>query len=180
MTEIDIEKINRVNYRSCLTALSQPGKICSLLPLFDSGLQAMASLLLYSEVSYHYEGELDFRVVAALTGAKAQPIDSADYLFFDRPSVPVLQRAKTGTAENPESGASLLFRCNNLNAGNRVVLSGPGIDGSFATQLPADTEFIDCLQEINATFPTGLDLFFVDGENRIIGLPRTTRIEVQP
>lgn len=180
MKEIDIEKINRTNFRSCLTALSRPGTICEVQPLFESGLQAMASLLLYSEVSYHYEGELDFQVVAALTGSKMEAIETADYLFWDSPETSVLHTAKTGSAENPESGASLLFGCRDLTEGKGVVLSGPGIDGSLAARLPVHPEFIQCLQEINATFPTGLDLFFIDRENRLLGLPRTTRIEVTP
>lgn len=178
MKEIDIEKINRTNFRSCLTALSRPGKLCQLQPLFGSGLQAMASLLLYSEVSYHYEGELDFQVVAALTGSKMEAIETADYLFLDGPKTSVLHAAKTGTAENPETGASLLLGCRDLREGNEVLLSGPGINGNLAAQLPVDKEFIQYLQEINSSFPTGLDLFFIDQENKILGLPRTTRIEV--
>ena len=178
MIEIDIEKINRKNFRSCLSALSQPGSIYPLQPLFDSALLAMASVLLYTEVGYHYDGEQDFQMVAALTGAKTQPVALADYLFFDAPNTAALKEAKTGTAENPESSANLLFQCEDVSNGLPVHLSGPGIDGSLQTRLPVGTDFIAFLQDINSEFPTGLDVFFIDTGNRILGLPRTTGIEV--
>lgn len=178
MIEIDIEKINRMNFRSCLSALSQPGSIYPLQPLFDSALQAMASVLLYTEVGYHYDGEQDFQMVTALTGAKLQSIGLAEYLFFDVTDSAVLKEAKRGTAENPESGATLLFQCEDVSDGLPVNLSGPGIDGSLQARLPVGANFIGVLQEINSAFPTGLDLFFVDTRSRILGLPRTTNIEV--
>lgn len=180
MIEIDIEKINRTNFRNCLTAMSRPGKTYPITPLFDSALQAMASVLLYSEVSYHYNGMLDFQMVAALTGAQSQSARMADYLFFDAPDTTALQEAKAGTPENPEDGANLLFQCDNVSNGLPVSLSGPGVDGSLQTELPVDADFISALQGVNSNFPIGLDLFFIDCQNRILGIPRTTSIEVLP
>lgn len=178
MIEIDIEKINRINFRSCLSALSQPGSMYPLTTLFDSALLAMASVLLYTEVGYHYDGELDFQMISALTGAEVQSIELADYLFFDAPNTAVLKEAKIGTAENPESSASLLFQCKDVTDGIAVNLAGPGIDGSLQSRLPVGADFIGLLQEINSEFPTGLDVFFIDTNNRVLGLPRTTSIEV--
>ena len=178
MIEIDIEKINRSNFRNCLTALSRPGSVYPLTPLFDSALQAMASVLLYTEVGYYYDGKQDFQMVAALTGAQSQSVEIADYLFFDAPDAVALQTAKTGTAENPETGGTLLFECEDVASGHPVILSGPGIDGSRQIRLPVDADFIRSLQEVNSGFPNGLDLFFIDHRNRILGLPRTTSVEV--
>ena len=180
MIEIDTEKINRLNFRNCLDALSHPGKIYSVTPLFDSGLLAMASVLLYSEVTYHYQGALNFQVVAALTGAGISPIEHADYFFSDRPDRLALQKAKSGTAESPEDSATLLFQCNDLTTGTQVILSGPGIDGSFITRLPMQADFIEHFQEKNSSFPNGVDLFLIDMAHRIVGLPRTVHIEVIP
>jgi alpha-D-ribose 1-methylphosphonate 5-triphosphate synthase subunit PhnH len=178
MIEIDTEKINRINFRNCLDAMSHPGKIYPVTPLFDSGLLAVASVLLYSEVTYHYQGALNFQVVAALTGAGRSSIECADYLFSDRPDRNALQKAKAGTAESPEDSAILLFQCNDLTTGTQVILSGPGIDGSFTTRLPMQADFIEHFQEKNSSFPNGVDLFLIDMANRIVGLPRTVHIEV--
>jgi alpha-D-ribose 1-methylphosphonate 5-triphosphate synthase subunit PhnH len=39
-------------------------------------------------------------------------------------------------------------------------------------------DFIAALQKKNSSFPMGIDLFFVDNDNMLLGLPRTTCIEV--
>jgi alpha-D-ribose 1-methylphosphonate 5-triphosphate synthase subunit PhnH len=178
MIEIDTEKINRINFRNCLDAMSHPGSIYPVTPLFDSGLLAMASVLLYSEVTYHYQGALNFQVVAALTGAGRSPVERADYLFSDRPDQLALQKAKSGTAESPEDSATLLFQCNDLTTGTQVILSGPGIDGSLTTRLPMQADFIEHFQEKNSSFPNGVDLFLIDMAHRLVGLPRTVHVEV--
>lgn len=177
--EHDMEKANRDNYRSSLRALSRPGEVQPVLPLFGSGLLAMASVLLYAEVSFYGEPTLDFRLIRALCGAQPVSRQEADYLFFAEPRHDHLREAKTGTAESPEFGATLLFGCPHLDAGGtRVKLSGPGIDGMVMRSLPVAETFISILQEKNSAFPMGIDLFFIGDDNTLLGLPRTTRIEV--
>lgn len=175
----DIERINRVNFRSSLEALSRPGQIQGVEPLFQSNLQAMASVLLYSEVSYCYQGKEDFQMIEAICGAQSAPAAQADYLFFDYPDLDFLFHAKVGTAEKPELGATLIFRCRSLGSeGIRVRLSGPGIKNSTETTLPVDSRFIEQLQAKNETFPMGVDLFLISEDGQLLGLPRTTRVEV--
>lgn len=177
--EHDIERINRDNFRSCLEAMARPGQLQTITPLFHSGLLAMASVLLYAEVSYCYRGELDFELVGALCGTHRVPASEADYLFYDSPDPDFLFHAKTGSAENPEFGATLLFGCPGLDLdGTRVSLSGPGIKGQNEITLPVDRLFINKLKEKNESFPMGVDLFFISETNALLGLPRTTAIEV--
>jgi alpha-D-ribose 1-methylphosphonate 5-triphosphate synthase subunit PhnH len=177
--EHDIEKINRQNYRSSLRALSQPGEVQQVMPLFGSGLLAMASVLLYAEVSYYGESSLDFQLIRALCGARPVSQPEADYLFFATPHHAHLQQAKVGSAESPEFGATLLFGFEMVEGGGTAVnLSGPGIDGLSRCLLPVSQDFISALQEKNSSFPMGIDLFFVGTDNTLLGLPRTTRIEV--
>lgn len=176
----DIEKINRENFRGCLEALARPGQSQTILPLFDSGLLAMASVLLYAEVSHHYPGEQDFELVRALCGSHHSSAEEADYLFFDAPLPEHLRDVKTGTAERPEMSATLVFEVG-TDAGQEkteVVLSGPGIKGNLQTSLPVDEEFLAVLKEKNEDFPRGIDLFFIGPDNRVLGLPRTTKVEV--
>ncbi len=178
MIEMNVEKTNRYNFRSCLEALSRPGTIYQLEPLFDSGLLAMASVWLYSEVSYNYEGSLNFEMVAALTGSKRSKACEADYLFSDSVNIKMLQEAKVGTSDSPEKSAILLFQCVDLQEGIHVKLKGPGIETVFETTLPLSVEFIDQFKLKNGEYPIGVDIFLIDEKLRVIGLPRTLSIEV--
>ena len=175
----DIEWANRQNYRSSLWALSRPGEVQPVLPLFGSGLLAMASVLLYAEVSFYGEPTLDFQLIRALCGAQPVSRQEADYLFFAEPHHDDLREAKIGTAESPEFGATLLFGCPRLDTdGTRVRLSGPGIDGVATRVLPVSEPFVSALKAKNSSFPMGIDLFFIGDDNTLLGLPRTTCIEV--
>jgi alpha-D-ribose 1-methylphosphonate 5-triphosphate synthase subunit PhnH len=178
--EHDIEKINRNNFRSSLKSLARPGKEQAILPLFGSGLLGMASVFLFSEVTHYYRGDLDFELIRALCGSRHTEADKADYLFFDAPREEHLEPVKSGTPESPELSATLLFTYNehHLVGGVGVVISGPGIDCSRELTLPVNRQFIEKMQEKNENFPMGVDLFFISWNNRILGLPRTTHIEV--
>lgn len=175
----DIEQTNRNNFRSSLEALARPGQLQPVIPLFGSGLLAMASVLLYAEVSYFYRGALDFELIRAVCGAGVSPPQEADYLIFDSPDHLYLAEVKTGSAESPEQGATLLFGYHERQGGQTGVrLSGPGIRGSKELTLPVTADFIHRLSEKNESFPMGVDCFLVSSENTLLGLPRTTRIEV--
>lgn len=178
--EYDIEEINRHNFRQSLGALARPGSSQTILPLFDSGLLAMASVFLYAEVSHHYKGELDFELVRALCGSKHVAKEEGDYLFFDQPDKEYLLDAKVGSPESPELNATLVFSCQGAaeTAGTKVMLTGPGINGSRETELPLSRSFLAALNEKNEDFPMGLDLFLITDNTTILGLPRTTHIEV--
>lgn len=173
----DLEKYNRTNFRSSLEALSRPGKYQVIHPVFGSGLLAMASVLLFAEVSYCYQGEKDFSIIEALSGSKQAPVEDADYIFLDGPDTQTIQEAKPGTADRPENSATLICSCESSTQ-IRTKLSGPGINGSTTTNLPVDEPFITALAEINCAFPMGIDIFLVVDNHKILGLPRTTTIEV--
>ncbi len=177
--EHDIEKINRDNFRSSLDALARPGELRRLVPLFDSPLLAMASVLLYAEVSHYYEGTLDFGLVRALCGSSPAQAAQADYLFFEAPRAEYLEQANPGTPESPELSATLVFDCSRTahHTASRVILSGPGIRQQKELVLPAGRDFLAQFREKNESFPLGIDLFLITAEHQLIGLPRTTEIE---
>lgn len=178
-SQFDIEKMNRSNFRASLEALSRPGTLQPITPFMDSGLLAMASILLYAEVSYWYDGDRDFQIVRAICGVREAERLKADYLFFDRPDAECLRQVNIGTPEIPESGATLIIGCRQLaREGIGVKLSGPGVRTCINTKLPVTREFITMVHEVNSSFPMGVDLFFVSDDHSILGLPRTTRIEV--
>jgi alpha-D-ribose 1-methylphosphonate 5-triphosphate synthase subunit PhnH len=174
----DIEQINRKNFRSALTAFAHPGSQQRAMPLFDSGLLALASVLLYAEVTYHYQGARDILLVEALTGARAVDAATADYLFSDGESLERLGEAKVGTPDSPELGATLLMDCTDAVHLTKTLLAGPGIDGSKRVDLPLSPMLLEALAEKNSMFPLGVDCLLILDNDGLIGLPRTTKITV--
>lgn len=177
--ELEIDRANRENFRSCLQALSRPGSVQNIHAIFDSEMMAMASVLLYAEVSYYCDNTLDLELINALCGADKTGKEEADYLFFSGPEPIHLQEAKVGSAESPEFGATLIFSCSSFyEGGTKVILSGPGINKEKTLQLPVSKLFLDTLAEKNSSFPMGVDLFLISSKGELLGLPRTTHVEV--
>ncbi|HID03969.1 MAG TPA: phosphonate C-P lyase system protein PhnH [Desulfobacterales bacterium] len=176
-TNIDIELLNRNNFRNCLEALARPGDVFPIKPFADSSLMAMAAMLLYSEVSFYQQAEEDWNMIQALTNSKEVAAKEADYLFLNSPLEKHLLEAKAGDQQNPEFSATLICCCD-LASGTGVRLSGPGIDGTKETSLPVTTSFLRLLAQKNNHFPLGVDMYFISGNNTLCGLPRTTMVEI--
>ncbi len=174
-----IERLNRDTFRACLEALARPGSVQGIDPLFDSYLLAVASSLLYSKTRYCYQGnQADFHLVEAMTGATPSLPPVSHYLFADVPSAELFEQACSGSIEQPESSATCIFSCNGTQE-TAVFLRGPGVKEKLRTNLPLDVAFIKRLIHKRPPFPLGADLFLVSDRGKIIGLPRTTKIEVQ-
>ncbi len=139
----------------------------------------MASVFLYAEVSHFYTGNLDFDMIRALCGSQQASLEEADYLFFHTPLVEQLDKAKIGSAENPELSATLVYDISGDQQNiTKTVLTGPGIRDRKEITLPLGKDFIEFLMEKNENFPFGIDLFLVLPDDNLVGLPRTTKIEV--
>jgi len=177
-TNTDIEQLNRNNFRNCLEALARPGDIFPLTPFFDSSLLTLAAMLLYSEVNFYQQTDTNWNIIKALTNSEEVVAKKADYLFLDTPLDNILMDAKAGVQQNPEFSATLICRCKDLNEGTLVKLSGPGIDGTKETKIPATTGFLQLLAQKNKHFPLGVDMYFLSDTHMICGLPRTTMVEI--
>ena len=129
MDSVDIEKLNRDNFRSLQNTLAMPGVIEKVEPLFNSHLLALANTLLYSQVSFYYEGEEEFELIEAITNNKKERAENADYIFCDELNEYLFNKGKTGSSKDPEFSSTYIFKCESFN-GLKVRLSGPGIDGS--------------------------------------------------
>ncbi|MDO5675510.1 MAG: phosphonate C-P lyase system protein PhnH [bacterium] len=173
----DIEQYNRFNFRAALDALARPGECYPIRPLFSSPLLAMASVLLYGETSYFYQGKADFELVRAISGAANRVAAEADYLFADAPEQALVEAARIGSGESPEAGATLIFLAD-AGASTQVRLSGPGINGFKELRLPLSSACIQARRSKNAYFPLGIDILLLDQENKVLSLPRTTAIEI--
>lgn len=177
MVSVDIEKLNRDNFRALSKSLSMPGNIEKITSLFDSSFLAVASVLLYSEVSYFYDGKKDFSLIEIITNTKKTTPKEADYIFSDTINSKLVKEAKIGDFLNPDYSAALIFKCDDFNK-SKVKISGPGIEGIKEVFLPCDIEFINILKEKNSNFPLGVEVFFINKNNEVLALSRTTKVEV--
>jgi alpha-D-ribose 1-methylphosphonate 5-triphosphate synthase subunit PhnH len=103
-------------------------------------------------------------------------------------------KAKRGTLEYPDTGATVIYSICSLSqippspplvkggirGDLKLTLKGPGINGEISPFLSgvSKREFL-YLKEINSEYPLGIDSVFIDSANRIMCIPRSTRIEVK-
>ncbi len=174
----DIERLNRINFRPILQAISRPGSLHSIEFHDNSGILATAMLLLYPSIYFYSNIDISWDLIAAVTGASQGGSNTADYLFCREPCLKEIEVAKTGDTENPEKASTLLIEVNNFSSGVDVQLSGPGIKNMKQCTLPISKELITARAEKNKSFPMGIDLFFLSSKKEIMGLPRTTKVEI--
>ena len=177
MKKIDIEKLNRKNFRAITSSLSMPGTVKKIKPLFGSSFLSLASILLYNEVSYFSKGVEDMSLVIDITNPKLETKEKADYIFSSSIYKDLLNSCKRGTFISPDYSATLIFGCEEFDK-TKVVLSGPGINIQKEAFLPCDYEFISILKEKNSNYPLGVEIFFINKNSEVLALSRTTNIEV--
>jgi len=174
-------------FRVVLRALSRPGvPVAAPLPASApeplSGASAALALSLFdADTSVWLDPPLRngrveefFRLHSDATLA-----DACDRCHFaivsDANAMPALSSFAAGTAETPNTSATVIVHIAGLEGGEPITLEGPGIDGrvmlaprglasSFWTQWEANT----------ARFPLGVDVILTDGR-QLLGLPRTSR-----
>src|SRR5699024_3224068 len=92
------------------------------------------------------------------------------------PAAGELAAVRTGGAAAPEDGALVALAVPALDGGPSLRLTGPGIPGERVIAprgVPADLAAV----RAGAAFPAGFDVLLVDPAGRVLGLPRSTRIE---
>jgi phosphonate C-P lyase system protein PhnH len=90
----------------------------------------------------------------------------------------VLDDVPRGTEERPEDGATVIAVVDGAPASTTVQLTGPGIDGALTTALPLTAGFLEARAGACAAWPLGIDVVIAGPGGRVVGLPRTTRVEV--
>jgi alpha-D-ribose 1-methylphosphonate 5-triphosphate synthase subunit PhnH len=166
-------------FTALMWALSQPGQIHRLPASGLAAFGAIADALIDLETSY-YTDHPALGQLLARTGARALPRWLAMYQFYpelEAATVPALSEASTGTYSYPDESATLIVGCT-LGAGRPLRLSGPGI--ATVTDLWVDRipENFWSLRERICRYPLGWDVQLVS-DDRVAGLPRTTRVEVE-
>lgn len=83
-----------------------------------------------------------------------------------------------GSHEYPDRSTTLIVQVESLEVTTNWTLSGPGIEGERKVGIAGlDPRWPGMLTQNRQRFPCGVDLLFTAG-NRLMGLPRTTRVEI--
>ena len=72
-------------------------------------LLAIANTLLYSEVTFFYEGKEEFEMINAITNSKKEKVENADYIFCDELNEYLFNKGKIGTSKDPRIFIYFLF-----------------------------------------------------------------------
>jgi len=171
-------------FRDALQALSRPGLVveCEVavppLGLMPAGAALLLALTDHeTPVWWQRNGGLS-DWLRFHTGAPpaAAPQEAAFALIADAATVSPLAAFGAGSDEEPDASATLLIELPSLDAGPPTTWSGPGIQGTREVRLALPRHFWSQWSDNHSRFPRGVDVLFVCG-TRLVGLPRTTRVE---
>ena len=162
---------SNATFEALMWALSRPGDVRTL-P--EAGFEAILETLVDIEcTAFADTPALRERIVAS--GAMlADRIAVADHVFISAMDIAEIAEINCGSALYPDDGATLVAAV--AHAGQRLRLTGPGINGSTEICLALPTGFW-AMRELLCSYPEGFDCFFVDGTS-VIGIPRSCLVEV--
>ncbi|MGW8424243.1 phosphonate C-P lyase system protein PhnH [Peribacillus simplex] len=181
-------------YRKLVTATSRPGTLVVLereAKTLDVQMECLSSTILFArtvldpEVTFKViakEGEAVSRMINQLTYSKPVDLPEADFIFIlhdasEEQMREAINKAKVGNLFNPHESAMIILEVPDVTKGDSMILSGPGIQEESFISLPNVSAWLGVRNEKNIEFPLGIDMYFVDQQDRLIALPRTTQIK---
>lgn len=180
---------SQIAFRALLSALAAPGRMETIPAAHEApapigaGLGAACLTLLDHDTPVWLDPALGSDVIAWIafhTGAPVAhaPKQSAFAIILSPATMPPTDSFGIGTDEAPEAGTTLLIQVPDLREGRGLTWSGPGIAGRRAVGIEGLTPaFWARRHAMSDLAPRGVDVFFFAGD-RVMGLPRTTRVEV--
>jgi len=180
-------------YRKLVTATSRPGTLVVLdreARTLDVQMECLSSTILLArtvldpEVSFKVISKAEetvSRMINQLTYSKPVDLPEADFIFIlhdasEEQMKEALNKAKVGNLLNPHESAMIILEVPDVTKGDSMILSGPGIQDESFLSLPNVSAWLAERNEKNMEFPLGIDMYFVDQQDRLIALPRTTQI----
>ncbi len=188
--------ITQKTFRVILQAMSHPGRVYTLSQESgvksreseSEGLMLILRTLLDHEVGFCVIGkEKEYleTTISELTGCPVKDISDADFIIVsDCESKGEILKARRGSLEYPDTGATVIYVVeflNDMDNGKPVaLLRGSGIKDyiTIAVRGLGKNE-LSHIKEINSEFPLGIDCIFIDSANRVMCIPRSTRIKVK-
>lgn len=178
----EITRDSQKTFRTLLEALSQPGKIhelrVRLTPPKGLTLACAAACLALLDLETQVWLQPGFPAdvqdwLQFHTGCRfcVEPDEAAFAVVHDL-SAMALDELSWGSAEAPESSATLLVQVSALDSGPSVILAGPGILHTRNISPEVPVIFWQDWQRNHRAYPRGLDVFLLS-EKAVMGLPRT-------
>ncbi|MGL4109741.1 phosphonate C-P lyase system protein PhnH [Clostridium sp. LP20] len=181
-------------YRKLLNSMARPGNIENLegeAKKVDMntytyrGTFLIMLMLLDGEVSFNVVSKNEMYItslVSQITYAKLKPIEEADYIFVINDSVDkeldeIFKRAKIGNLVDPNKSATIIAEFDYIEEGNNLELIGPGIKGINRISLSGNSEWIGSRKGKNEEYPLGIDAIYLDKNENVLCLPRTTQVK---
>jgi alpha-D-ribose 1-methylphosphonate 5-triphosphate synthase subunit PhnH len=171
------ERQQHAAFTALMWALSRPGRPQRLPTSGLSAFVLIGATLVDLETGY-YTPDAELATALAHTGGRALPPSQAPYQLYphlDPAGLAALAAAPAGTHLDPDLGATLVLGCT-LGAGQTLTLVGPGIAGTFTLRVDGLPTGLWRLHKA-LDYPRGWDLLLVSGD-QVVGLPRTTAVEV--
>jgi len=183
-------------FRTLVEGMSHPGRVYQMPAInekvpWSNGLLAIVHTLFDHEIGFAVieSASQDQTSGEVYEATKASVVDlpEADYVIVEGSrSGGEIESASRGEPAFPDKGATIIYRLDSTNSGSgapgdKIILTGPGINGRKAPQLSGlDRDEIALIREINSEYPLGVDCIFLNGQNQIMCLPRSTRIAFRP
>lgn len=177
-------------FRQLLQALSNPGtnrdikKEAELFEGCNQSLMALGCTLLdYEQKMYVEKNPRLSEALHNLTLCREGTLEEADYVFLSSEMnygsmEQVLKNVKRGTYADPQQSATVLQQCVSVEGTSKLVLSGPGIDGTKSVSVCEYVKkVIEIREKLDMEYPLGVDLIFVDEKGSLLGIPRLVKIE---
>lgn len=170
------ETRTNATFEALMWALSRPGTVQEL-PGADPALIAEA-LVDRECLVWCADPTLAARIAA--TGAHAADPGRADHLFLAgadaETALAMIARAAVGSDLYPDEGGTVILPAR-FGKGPRLRLTGPGIETEALINVDDLPPGLWPLRAAHCRYPVGFDLFLTSG-SQVIGLPRSTLIEV--
>ncbi|MBU3112534.1 phosphonate C-P lyase system protein PhnH [Clostridium lacusfryxellense] len=191
--KLDLVHDTQKAYRKLLNCMSRPGVIESIKEQsekidfdisFYKGTLINMYMLLDGEVTFNIVSnntEEITKFVNQLTYAKATTLEEADFIFILRDAREnslgdAFKNAKIGTLIDPHKAATIIVEVEKLTTDRKYLLKGPGIEDLCQVNIITQCLFVEERKSKNIEYPLGVDTVFIDKEDQIMCLPRTTSI----
>lgn len=183
-------------FKVVLDAITRPGSIERLSEPISRRLPSvLAPLLVLADVEtrIHVLDTSAFvwqEAVSSATGARASSIAEADLIAVPLEAgeqiASIFALASPGTAFSPESAARVAIGVHDIResgvgpqSGVQLVLRGPGVDGERAVCIDGlGEQDVDAWRRTNSRFPAGIDVWFTTDDGRVLGVPRSTHVDI--
>lgn len=183
-------------FKTVLAAITRPGSIERFpAPITQRIPSVLAPLLVLADVETRIN-VLDTTTfvwedaVISASGARTSSITEADLIAVPLEArdqiASVFALASPGTAFSPESATRVAIGVHDVRpngtgslAGVQLVLRGPGIDGERAVCIDGlSEEDVESWKRTNSRFPAGIDVWFTTDDGRVLGIPRSTHVDI--